>query len=166
MAGLAAIAARSVVPLISPAAAATQGANEAGLPGSAALPASAAAGSAAQAPARMACPSFYCDFRNTGYTNQCFNSQGEQTNWGNFGCRNVDESFRNESAFAVRLWFSPNFGGAHVCIEPQHGMANMANYTFNSGSGRSGFGSTLNNNVASSSLDVPGACTNPIGVHL
>jgi hypothetical protein len=112
---------------------------------------------------RITCPGFYCDFINTGFTNDCFNSQGDQSNWshGALVCRDVDESIRNQTGTPLRLYFSPNFGGAHVCLNAGRAIPDLGDFTFNSGSGLAGFGQSVENNVASSTID-GGACTNPI----
>src|SRR5690349_4876252 len=165
VAGLVAIAAILVVPLAGRASAARQGGSAAGMPIIQASAGQASSPSADFAAARQnPCQGFYCDFRNTGFTNLCFQSQGDEHDWvfGNTSCRNVDESIRNLTGVTLRLWFSPNLAGAHVCLNAGRQISNLGNFRFNSGSGKAGFGQTVENNVASSSLDTSGPCSNPI----
>lgn len=86
-------------------------------------------------------------------------------NWGNYGCRNVDESFSNILSVAVRLYYSPNEQGAWVCIpagwtSPKN--SGLSNYWFNNGPNAPGYGQGIWNNVASASVSSGNNCTNSI----
>lgn len=122
--------------------------------------------SSGTASSNLPCRAFYCDFRSTGYTHMCFESQGDVDNWGvNVNCRNVDESFANDDgAFIVRLYYHPQSiqnGGAWVCFPIDVGISNLSGYWFNNGSGKDGYGLPVENDVASSLLGT-GTCSNPI----
>jgi hypothetical protein len=84
-------------------------------------------------------------------------------NWSVNGCRNVDESLFNSSEVAVRIYFSPNHGGAWTCL-PMGWIGNVTSSkdVFNSGSGPS-LGQPVENNVASSQVSASNDCTNAIG---
>jgi hypothetical protein len=114
-------------------------------------------------PAVTACEAFYCDFRSTSYSSLCFESQGKESNWNNNGltCRSHDESMANDTGYYLRLYYGPNAGGAWVCLDKGEQKSNLAGYTFNNGSGLSGYGSKVEDNVASSYLS-QGKCTNGI----
>jgi hypothetical protein len=120
------------------------------------------------APATPTCNSQgvgYCDYALTGGRDFCFWWDGSLANWNslpNSGnqCRNVDESIYVEAGGYLRLYYSPNYGGAHVCIDPFDYISNLSGYRFNSGSG-AGLNQPIENNVASSSWD-GNRCTNPI----
>jgi len=154
-------AALMVISLVSPATAAV-GARSAG----AAIHSASAVTAAAQAHAAGVeqagtCPShlgqtFYCDYARTGFLSECLTVSGNDSNWGS--CRNVDESFINNTNEYVRLWFGPNFGDPHACLNPGRAISNLAGFVFNSGSGA---GAPIENNVASST-ESTSKCTNPI----
>jgi Peptidase inhibitor family I36 len=79
--------------------------------------------------------------------------------------RNEDESVENSGApydLYLRLYYSPNYAGAWVCINPGSWLPNASNYNFNNGSGDAGYGATVWKNVASARFNTE-ACTNPIG---
>lgn len=109
------------------------------------------------------CPSGdYCDFRSTGGEPlpACLYSNAEVSNWAS--CRNHDESFANRTSGLVRLYYSPGLQGAWVCIDASKYSNNLAGYVFNNGgTGKAGFGYTLENDVASSST-ASGNCSNPL----
>jgi hypothetical protein len=109
------------------------------------------------------CQGFYCDFRSTGYSSLCFESQGNNTNWNNnsLNCRNHDESIANDTGFYLRLYYGPNASGAWVCLGIGEPKSNLAGIKFNNGNGLSGYGHDVENNVASSYLS-QGRCTNGI----
>jgi hypothetical protein len=116
-------------------------------------------------------PQPFYDYAATGYKSECFavDGGGADVNWSTYGCRNVDESIDNQASingasFIVRLYYSPNEGGAWTCVPVGEEIGNLNNkkYTFNSGSGP-GAGDMVWNNVASSAASDTGSCTNPIG---
>jgi hypothetical protein len=109
------------------------------------------------------CQSFYCDFSLTSYRGLCFESQGNNSNWNNNGlaCRNHDESIANDTGFYLRLYYGPNASGAWVCLNKTRAISSLAGIKFNNGKGLSGYGSNVENDVASSYLS-QGKCTNGI----
>lgn len=119
--------------------------------------------------ARASCPPMggftaFCDFAATGFSNQCFRSDAAGmniANWSNAGsgCRNVDESIINNTSEYVRLYFGPNHGDPHTCINPGTSFSNLAGKDFNSGTGAGT--QPVENNVASSSANTS-RCTNPL----
>jgi hypothetical protein len=82
------------------------------------------------------------------------------SNWG--PCRNQDEAFDNDYQDPIRIYYSPNYGGAHTCLPAWESYTNLnhANQTFNSDTG-AGYGQQVWKNVASSKRFV-GSCTNPL----
>lgn len=113
-----------------------------------------------------ACGSEFADFANyTTYLDgdPCVvggDGSGLQ-NWGNYGCRNVDEYFEQPlPGFVVRLYYSPNAGGAWVCV-PYGFVGSLAPYAFDDGpTTAGGYGQGIWNNVASSVVSA-GTCGNP-----
>jgi hypothetical protein len=92
-------------------------------------------------------------------------NHGSDNNLGTIGLRNSDGSVENEAepyAVYLRLYYSPNYAGAWVCLDAATYIANTANYIFNNGTNRPGYHATLYDNVASVSFN-SSACTNPIG---
>jgi hypothetical protein len=86
-------------------------------------------------------------------------------NWGNYGCRNVDESFGNLLSVAVRLYYSPDEQGAWVCIpagwiSPKN--SGLSGYYFNNGPNAPGYEQYIWNNVASASVSSANNCVNSI----
>jgi hypothetical protein len=109
----------------------------------------------------------FFDYSTTNQGTLCAEIQGtngSSVNWSNYGCRNVDESFANGATVAVRIYFSPNEGGAWTCLPAGGSWNNLDNskYTFNSGSG-AGAGQKVENNVASSQFATSNNCTKPMG---
>ena len=101
-----------------------------------------------------------CDYPGTGGGLPCFNvAQQTITNWNsipgfpNARCRNVDESFFNNTLGTVRLHYHPmniDGGGAWVCIDAGVYIPNLGIYTFNNGPGTDGYGSPVENDVGGS----------------
>lgn len=104
----------------------------------------------------------YSDFTATGENGAPCLSLIVSANWGDYGCRNRDESFGNLMSVAVRLYYSPNQAGAWVCVPSEWNSTNLSGYTFNNGSGRPGYGQYIWNNIASSSVSTGNDCSNPI----
>jgi hypothetical protein len=104
---------------------------------------------------------YYCDYAGTNGSDLCLEASVSLPNWGDYGCRNVDESFANRTSGLVRLYYSPDYQGAWVCIDASKYSNNLAPYTFNNGSSSAGYGAPLENDVASSST-ASGNCTNPL----
>jgi hypothetical protein len=96
------------------------------------------------------------DLNNPGV---CIASGVSVSNWG--ACRNVDESFFNATSVAVRLFYSPSFAGAWICIPATTYLGDLSNITFNNGTTVSGYGKSVFNDVASSQLSGANNCTNP-----
>lgn len=105
---------------------------------------------------------FWCTYNTTNGGSYCLSSQGNVSNWGNYGCRNEDESFANRTSGGVRLYYSPDYGGAWACVNPGWYSNNLNKnvYLFYNGSGLSGYHQEIWKNVASSG--VGSKCTNPL----
>jgi hypothetical protein len=104
---------------------------------------------------------YYCDYAGTSGSDLCLLDNATDRYWSDAGCRNVDESFANRTSGLVRLYYSPDLGGAWVCIDASKYSNNLAGYVFNNGSGKAGYGAPLENDVASSST-ASGNCSNPL----
>jgi hypothetical protein len=109
--------------------------------------------------ANVECATQFCDFIDPSFVGTCYATSTSQSSLA--GCRDVGRSVANDSGSTVRLYFSPSFGGAHVCINPHTEFSSISRFSFNSGSGLAGFGQTIINNVASMSIG-GSACTNPL----
>lgn len=91
--------------------------------------------------------------------------EGNIANLGSIGWRNIDESVENDAepyGEYLRLYYSPNYGGAWVCLNVGTYIQNTANHSFNNGSNLAGYGATLYRNVASVSFSDT-KCTNATG---
>jgi hypothetical protein len=94
---------------------------------------------------------------------ECFRSTASGLlEWANVGsgCRNRDVAFFSDWPGPIRLYYSPDRGGAWVCVPPGWG-GSLAGYTFNNGSGDAGYGDPVKNDVASSYANDSGSCSNP-----
>lgn len=94
------------------------------------------------------------------YSDTCAIFTGGTSNWGD--CRNQDEALDNDYQEPVRIYYSPNYGGAHSCLPRWEDYSNLnhSNQTFNSDTG-AGYGQEVWKNVASSKY-FQGSCTNPL----
>lgn len=101
----------------------------------------------------------FCDYILPNYGGTCYSTPESQTSLA--GCRNRDESIANGSADVVRMFYSPNFAGAWVCINPGTQFANLSGYRFNNGPHRAGYGSPVEDDVASIQFGT-GRCGNPL----
>jgi hypothetical protein len=106
---------------------------------------------------------YYCDYVGTDGSDICLLDNATDRYWSDAGCRNVDESFANRTSGLVRLYYSPDLGGAWVCIDASKYSNNLSGYVFNNGSGKAGYGASLENDVASSST-ASGSCSNPLNL--
>ena len=83
----------------------------------------------------------FCDYVYDNGTGLCFKANPfsgiPSDNWSYYGCRNVDGSIYNNTAFTFRVYYSPNHGDPHACIPPYTKVSDLFNYDFNSGSGAS-----------------------------
>jgi hypothetical protein len=106
-------------------------------------------------------PTFWCTYNTTHGGSFCLSSPGNVSNWGNYGCRNEDESFANRTNGGVRLYYSPNYKGPWACVNRGWYSNNLNKdvYLFYNGSG-TGHLREIWKNVASSS--VGSRCTNPL----
>jgi hypothetical protein len=108
---------------------------------------------------------YYCDWSIKNGSNNlndpgvCLAVDVSVTNWG--ACRNVDESFFNATLVAVRLFYSPSYVGAWICIPATTYLGDLSNITFNNGTTDAGYGDSVFNDVASSQLSSADNCTNP-----
>jgi Peptidase inhibitor family I36 len=101
---------------------------------------------------------YFCLYTANNWTGSELKVNTSQPNLGSF--RNTDNSEAN-GVGPVRLYYSPNYGGAWVCTISGLAITPLSDYTFNNGSGLAGYGQNIANNVAS--IKVGGsACTNPI----
>jgi hypothetical protein len=155
------------IPLAATAATAHQAAPTAAV--AAAQPHSAAHAAGPQITGGCKSYSSYCDyaFTNPNFStngNVCFIIDANLANWDDNpqvnSCRNVDEAFDNNTPDVVRLYYSPNYSGAWVCIPAHTGIENLSGKPFNNGSGLAGYGQSIFNNVASSTIST-GTCSNP-----
>jgi hypothetical protein len=108
----------------------------------------------------------YCDYIETDGNDRCFAIEVSQPNWGNYDCRNLDESFANRDGegVLVRLYYSPNYKGAWACVNNGWYSNNLNKdvYTFNNGgSSAPGHGQEIWDNIASSYVG-DGTCSNPL----
>jgi hypothetical protein len=88
-------------------------------------------------------------------------------NLSTFEVRNLDKSLENAvgsdgGKLYLRLYYSPNYGGAWVCVNPGFFAGDTGAYYFDNGSGKAGFDQTIYDNVASLTYTTS-ACTNPLG---
>jgi hypothetical protein len=97
------------------------------------------------------------------YGDTCGVFTSADNNWdSNSQCRNQDEALDNDYQDPIRIYYSPNYGGAHTCLPAWESYTNLnhANQTFNSDTG-AGYGQQIWKNAASSKRFV-GSCTNPL----
>jgi hypothetical protein len=115
-----------------------------------------------------------CDYAGTDGLSPCFNvAQKTIINWDNIPgfpnarCRNVDESFFNNTLGTIRLHYHPmniDGGGAWVCIDAGVYIPDLGIYTFNNGAGLDGYGHPVENDVGGSTWASGfNDCTNGIG---
>jgi hypothetical protein len=98
----------------------------------------------------------WCDYVHTSFSTLCGGApiafvQGT-FNMATIGCRNIDESLATDNRFTnliLRLYYSPNAGGAHACLGKNAQISNLTNTTFNHNPGQPGYGQSVFNNVAS-----------------
>jgi hypothetical protein len=137
------------------------------VPGAAASAATRPAAKAASAHAGSASPNLscpdtgWCIFLSTYYTGSW---ESGAVNEPLMPYRNQDESESNYRGW-LRLYYSPNYAGAWVCIDDGTDIPDTSKYVFNNGAGKAGYGATLWNNVASLtwSSSSSSICSNPIG---
>jgi hypothetical protein len=105
----------------------------------------------------------FCDFSETSGNDLCFVADSGISNWGVYGCRNIDESFANETGGLMRLYYSPDHHGAWACVNNGWYSNDMNKdiYTFDNGSGDAGYGQEIWDNVASNTT-ASGSCSNPL----
>lgn len=103
----------------------------------------------------------FCDYIYDNGTGVCFKvnpfSGIPSDNWAYYGCRNIDGSIYNNTAFTFRVFYAPNHGDPHACIPPYTKVADLFNYDFNSGSGPHDL--VIGNDIASFSFSTA-PCTN------
>ncbi|HEY8044523.1 MAG TPA: hypothetical protein VIF35_09670 [Streptosporangiaceae bacterium] len=108
----------------------------------------------------------WCMWSGTEATGTQFGPKsGSIANLGNYSWRNLDESVENSAepyGVYLRLYYSPNYGGAWVCLNVGTYIQNTGNHSFNNGPNLAGYGATLYRNVASVSF-TDSVCTNPTG---
>lgn len=108
----------------------------------------------------------WCMWSGTDATiSQLGPKSGSIANLGSISWRNIDESVENSAepyGVYLRLYYSPNYGGAWVCLNVGTYIQNTANHSFNNGPKLAGYGATLYRNVASVSF-TDSVCTNPTG---
>lgn len=108
---------------------------------------------------------YYCSWSIKNGNNDLFDpgiciATGQSlSSWG--ACRNVDESFFNSTNGVVRLFYSPSYAGAWICIPTLTYIGDLSNIIFNNGPATAGYGKSVFNDVASSQVDSKGNCTNP-----
>jgi hypothetical protein len=119
--------------------------------------------------------SYFYVYGGTGYGDLCVRlvaasggaGTGNSFNLSDYGCRNADESIDNASPTAVRLYYSPNDGGAWTCIPANKEFSNLnqSDYLFNSAptSSTPGYKSQVWLNVASVQASTSNNCSNAIG---
>jgi hypothetical protein len=107
-------------------------------------------------------PSSVCLYSETGYHGIKYDTNSDNSNLDSVSFRNLDESVASAfTAKYVRLYYSPNYDGAWVCLDPGTSISNVASVTFNNGSGEAGFGQSIYQNVASVGIN-SSKCTNPV----
>lgn len=102
----------------------------------------------------------YCIWSGTGYTGHRWLANA---NWPFMGsAKDAAASVGHPSSGVLRLYRDSNFYGAWVCIPAGRWIYNLANYKFNNGPHRAGYGAPVRYNVRSISLSLNGKCTKPI----
>lgn len=103
----------------------------------------------------------FCDYIYDNGTGLCFSANPfsgiPSDNWSYYGCRNIDGSIYNNTAFTFRVYFAPNHGDPHACVPPYTKVSDLFNYDFNSGSGPHDL--VIGNDIASFSFSLS-RCTN------
>ena len=76
-------------------------------------------------------------------------------------CRNIDESFWNNTDAPVRLYYGPSWASPWICFDAGFRTNNLSPYWFNSGGGASNH-TGVYRDVASVGVGTPGSkCSNP-----
>jgi|HubBroStandDraft_3_1064219.scaffolds.fasta_scaffold266491_2 hypothetical protein len=98
----------------------------------------------------------YADIDLSGdcmHTNASVSSLGE--------CRNIDESFWNNTDAPVRLYYGPSWASPWICFDAGFRTNDLSPYWFNSGGGASNH-TGVYRDVASVGVGTPGSkCSNP-----
>jgi Peptidase inhibitor family I36 len=101
----------------------------------------------------------YCDFSSGDPGGRgCLNADASVANWES--CRNQDIGFWNATPYSVRLYYSPNYAGAWICVPGNTDIGSLSGKDFNNGSGDPGYGDPVRNDVASSTLSGSNNCSN------
>lgn len=123
-------------------------------------------------PANPQCYGTQCDYAGTDGNDYCFVAEpGNITNWDDIPystaqCRNVDESFYNNTEGVIRLYYHPlnvDGGGAWACIPIGDYISDLSGDVFNNGPNEPGYHSTVWNDVGGSTYDYQGHCSKVIG---
>jgi hypothetical protein len=131
--------------------------------GSAVAQSSQSAQSAAPAATRTFSCGFqqFCDYVYDNGTDRCFAANPfsgvPSDNWSYYGCRNIDGSLYNNTAFTFRVYYAPNLGDPHACVPPYTKVSNLFNYDFISGRGPHDL--VVGNDIASFTFNLS-PCTN------
>jgi hypothetical protein len=76
-------------------------------------------------------------------------------------CRNIDESFWNNTNAPVRLYYGPDWESPWICFDKGFKTDNLSPYWFNNGGGASNH-TRVYEDVASVGVGTPGSkCSNP-----
>jgi Peptidase inhibitor family I36 len=76
-------------------------------------------------------------------------------------CRNIDESFWNNTDAPVRLYYGPSWASPWICFDAGFRTNDLSGYWFNSGGGASNH-TGVYRDVASVGVGTPGSkCSNP-----
>ncbi len=106
----------------------------------------------------------FCDYIYDNGTGVCFKANPfsgiPSDNWSYYGCRNVDGSIYNNTAFTFRVFYAPNHGDPHACIPPYTKVSDLFNYDFNSGSGPHNL--VIGNDIASFSFSTSPCSNTPL----
>lgn len=120
---------------------------------------------AGQAAATFSCDTGYWCVIYHGVVNESKDSVSNWENLGSGGWRNEDDGIWNDMkpGWYLRLWYSPDYKGAHVCIDPGVKIANLAGYVFDeSNNTDTGWHHPVKDDVASDTVN-QSKCTDPLG---
>lgn len=106
----------------------------------------------------------FCDYIYDNGTGLCFSANPfsgiPSDNWSYYGCRNIDGSLYNNTAFTFRVFYAPNHGDPHACVPPYTRVTDLFNYDFNSGSGPHDL--VIGNDIASFSFSTSPCTATPL----
>lgn len=84
----------------------------------------------AAADAWSSCPDGYaCFWNETGFSSGKWQFAGNNSNWGNYGVANQDESMVNDgNTSAVKIYAGTGYTGTHICVNRGNGWSYYPSY--------------------------------------